>query len=133
MHLPVLQKQKELNTTINKVGFVSGIIAFVSTVAYDIVQLMQVLVVLHYPLDEILIYGTSLCIAIPFVLEILALHYATPGGKKYWSNAALIFSVIYSTFVTANYVVQLATVISMKVRSAGNEINILEQLPHSLF
>jgi len=84
-------------------------------------------------LDETLIYATSLCIVIPFVLEILALHYATPSEKKFWSHAALIFTVLYAVFVTANYVVQLATVIPMKLKGSSNEILILEQTPHSMF
>lgn len=122
-----------MNKTINIVGFWSGLIAFTATVSFVIVQLLQVTGILPYPLDEILIYGTSLCIVVPFVLEMLALHYVTPEGKKIWSHAALIFSTVYSIFVTANYVVQLATVIPMKLQNAGNEIRILEQTPHSLF
>ncbi len=35
--------------------------------------------------------------------------------------------------MTANYVVQLATVIPMKLKGAASEIGILEQVPHSLF
>jgi len=100
---------------------------------YVVVQLLQVAGVLNYPLDEILIYGTSLCIVIPFVLEMLALHYQTPDEKKFWSHAALIFAIIYSVFVTANYVVQLGTVIPMKLKGTADEIHILEQKPHSLF
>ncbi|MBD0300446.1 MAG: hypothetical protein ICV82_09445, partial [Nitrososphaera sp.] len=42
-------------------------------------------------------------------------------------------SIIYAVFVTANYVVQLATVIPMKLKGAADEIRILEQTPHSLF
>lgn len=122
-----------MNHTIYKIGFWSGVAAFLATFAYVIVQLMQIAGFLNYPLDEILIYGTSLCIVIPFVLEILALHYLTPDEKKFWSHAALIFSVIYSVFVTANYVVQLGTVIPMKLKGAADEIHILEQTPHSLF
>ena len=102
-----------MNQTINKIGFWSGLTAFLSTLGYVIVQLLQVAGILGYPLDEILIYGTSLCIVIPFVLEILALHFITPNEKKFWSHAALIFSILYSVFVTANYIV--------------------EQIPHSLF
>jgi uncharacterized PurR-regulated membrane protein YhhQ (DUF165 family) len=122
-----------VNQTINKIGFWSGLTAFASTLAYVIVQLLQVAGVLNYPLDEILIYGTSLCIVIPFVLEILALHYITPDDKKFWSHAALIFSIIYSVFVTANYVVQLGMVIPMKQMGVADGIHILEQTPHSLF
>lgn len=122
-----------MNLGINKVGFWAGLIAFISTTAYVIVQILQVIGVLPQPLDEILIYATSLCIVIPFVLEMLALHYETPGEKKFWSHAALIFSIVYCVFVTANYVVQLATVIPMKLKGTGNEIRIFEQTPHSLF
>jgi hypothetical protein len=122
-----------MNKAIHKVGFWSGLIAFVSTTTYVIVQIFQLSGVLYFPLDEILIYGTSLCIVIPFLLEMLALHYVTPEGKKFWSHAALIFSIIYSVFVTANYVVQLATVIPKKLEGAAHEIRILEQTPHSMF
>src|SRR5687768_5508137 len=122
-----------MDKTIYKIGFWSGLIAFLSTLAYVIVQLLQISRILKYPMDEILIYGTSLCIVIPFVLEILALHYVTPEKKKFWSHGALIFSVIYAVFATANYVVQLATVIPMKLKGASDEIRILEQTPHSLF
>ena len=63
----------------------------------------------------------------------LALHHVTPNDKKFWSHAALIFTVIYAVFVTANYVVQLATVIPMKLKGASSQISILIQTPHSLF
>jgi hypothetical protein len=122
-----------MNRTIYKVGFWSGMIAFTATVAYIIVQLLQLYDVLTFPTDERLIYGTSLCIVIPFVLEMLALHYITPDGKKFWSHAALIFTILYAVFVTANYVVQLATVIPNALKGSLNEVRILQQTPHSLF
>jgi hypothetical protein len=61
--------------TVGRVGFWAGLAAFSATVAYVVVQLLQVVGVLHFPLDEILIFGTSLCIVLPFVFEIVALHY----------------------------------------------------------
>jgi hypothetical protein len=122
-----------MNPIINKVGFWSGILAFTATVAYCIVQLLQLYGVLTYPMDEKLIYGTSLCIVIPFILEMLALHYTTPVDKKFWSHAALIFTILYAVFVTANYVVQLATVIPMTMQGNLDEVRILQQTPHSLF
>ena len=122
-----------MNNTIFKIGFWSGLIAFVSTVAFVIVQMLQLFRVLRYPWDEILIYGFSLCIVVPFIIQMLALHHATPIDKKFWSHAALIFTVMYAVFVTANYVVQLATVIPMTLKGASDEIRILIQTPHSLF
>ena len=122
-----------MNTLINKIGFWSGLFAFTATIAYCIVQLLQLYGVFNYPTDERLIYGTSLCIVIPFVFEILALHYITPKEKKFWSHAALTFATLYAVFVSANYVVQLATVIPATLKGSLNEIRILQQTPHSLF
>ena len=102
-------------------------------VAYCIVQLLQVAGVLHFPLDGLLIYGTSLCIVLPFLLAMLALHYTTAEAKKFWSHAALVLSILYAVFVTANYVVQLATVIPAKINGTDSEIRVLDQTPHSLF
>ena len=118
---------------INKVGFWAGIFAFIFAIAYSVIQILQVLKVVNFPTDEILIYGTSLGIVIPFILEILALHYVSPQDKKIWSHAALIFTTIYAVFVTANYVVQLATVLPNKLNGTYDQIKILDQTPHSLF
>ena len=104
---------------ISRVGYWSGLAAFAATVAYVVVQLLQVAGLLRFPLDEILIYGTSLCIVIPFILEMLSFHYLTPNDKQFWTHSALIFTIIYAVFVTANYVVQLATVIPSKLRGAS--------------
>ena len=41
--------------------------------------------------------------------------------------------IIYAVFVTANYVVQLATVIPSKLAGTSGALRILEQTPHSLF
>lgn len=105
--------------------------AFTFAVAYDVVQILQILGLLRFPLDEILIYGTSLCIVVPLLLEMLALHHLTPRDRQFWTHAALVFTVIYAVFVTANYVVQLATVVPAKIR--GEAPGLLEQTPHSLF
>lgn len=119
--------------TISEVGYWAGLAAFASAVAYDVVQILQIVGALRFPLDEILIYGTSLCIVVPFVLEILALHHLTPHNKRFWTHASVIFTTIYAVFVTANYVVQLATVIPAKRMGAAEAIRVLEQTPHSLF
>jgi hypothetical protein len=122
-----------LARTIGEVGYWSGVAAFASAVAYDVVQILQVAGVLRFPLDEILIYGTSLCIVVPFVLEILALHHLTLHDKQFWTHAALVFTGMYAVFVTANYVVQLATVIPAKLSGGSEALRLLEQTPHSLF
>lgn len=118
---------------VHAVGFWCGLAAALATVAYVVVQLLQVAGMLRFPLDEILIYGTSLCIVIPFLLEMLAFHHVTGEERKFWTHAALLFTVVYAVFVTANYVVQLATVIPAKLSGTSEAIRILDQTPHSLF
>jgi hypothetical protein len=122
-----------MDKTIYQFGFRAGLIASACTLAFVIVQVLQLLGVLSYPWDEILIYGFSLSIVLPFLLLMLALHYSVRAEKQFWSHAALIFTVLYAGFVTANYVVQLATVIPMTISGNASEIGILRQTPHSLF
>ena len=120
-----------MQKTIYKVGFWSALVAFVAAVGFSVALVLQVVGVLVFPWDGILIFGFSLCIATPFMLAILALHYTVPNEKKIWSHAALLFAVIYTVYVTLNYVVQLGTVIPMT--ATADEIRILNQTPHSLF
>ena len=122
-----------MNRTIGNVGYWSGLAAVAATLAFDVVQILQVVGVLVFPLDAILIYGTSLCIVVPFLLEILALHHLTPRDRQFWTHAAVIFATIYAVFVTANYVVQLATVIPAQLRGDTDALLIIEQTPHSMF
>lgn len=122
-----------MENKILKTGFVAGVLAFGATVGYVVVQILQLLRVTAFPADEVLIFGTSQCIVIPFMLLMLALHYATPPAKKFWTHAAVLFTVLYAVFVTANYTVQLATVLPMKLRGQGQEITVLHQAPHSMF
>jgi hypothetical protein len=117
---------------LGRIGFRAGLAACAATIAYDVAQVLQVLGVLHYPLDEILIFGASLCIVVPFVLEMLALHYSTPIERRFWTHAGLIFTTMYAVFATANYVIQLTTVIPAKLRGMADTVRVLEQTPHSL-
>ena len=122
-----------MTRSIGEVGYWSGLAAFASTVAYDVVQILQVAGALRFPLDEILIYGTSLCIVVPFILEMLALHHLTAPERRFWTHAALIFTIVYAVFVVPNYVVQLATIIPAKVAGTVETVRLLDQTPHSLF
>jgi hypothetical protein len=122
-----------MNKNIAKLGYYSALIAFIASVGFDIAQSLQVVGSLKYPLDAIFIYGFSLCIPIPLILAMLALHYSVSDDKKIWTHAALIFTVMYALYVVLNYVVQLATVIPANLRGALAEIRVLDQTPHSLF
>lgn len=118
---------------IREVGFWSGVAAAASTLAFVFVQVLQLVGVTTFPIDAILIYATSLCITVPFILMMLALHHLTTPDKRFWTHAALIFTIIYAVFVVANYVVQLATVIPAQLAGETAGIGVLEQSPHSMF
>lgn len=119
-----------MTKNVSNVGYWSGLTAFTSTVAYVIVQILQVVGMLRSPADEILIYGSSLCIVVPFILEMLAFHHLTMPDEQFWTHATLVFTIVYAIFVTANYVVQLTTVIPAKLEGASGAIRVLEQTPH---
>jgi len=116
-----------MEETMYKVGFRSAFIAFVAAAGFSIAQILQIMGFISYPWDEIFIYGFSLFIATPFMLALLALHYVTPDEKRFWSHAAVLFAVIYVTYVSLNYIVQLTAVIPY---DAPNPV--LIQTPHSL-
>jgi hypothetical protein len=117
-----------MEKTMYKVGFWSALVAFVATFGFSAAQILQIIGLVGHPWDEILIYGFSLFIATPFMLALLALHYVTPEEKRFWSHAAVLFALMYATYVSLNYVVQLTAVIPY---AAPNPV--LIQTPHSLF
>ena len=113
---------------IYKIGYWSAIAAFLAASGYGFVQILQVLGVVESPLADILIYGTSLCISIPYLVAILALHYTAPATKRFWSHGSLVFAIMYCTYVILMYVVQLGAVIPYKITDP-----VLTVTPHSLF
>lgn len=116
-----------------KLGVSMALVAFLANVAYLVAQTLQVAGAVGHPSDEILIYGSSLIIATPFLIAMLALHYLTPEDRKLWSHAGVVFSIIYAVCVTLNYVVQLGTVIPASLHGQLGQIEVLNQTPHSLF
>lgn len=112
-------------------GYRSALVAFVGGVGYDVAQVLQLIGILKPPWDGILIYGFSLVIAAPFMVAMVALHHQTPPERVFWSHTALLMSVVYLTYVTLNYVVQLAVVIPRLAPEAS--LAVLDQTPHSLF
>jgi hypothetical protein len=117
-----------MNHTLYRTGFYTALVASVAVVGYDVSQILQIVGLLGKPWDEIFIYGSSLFIAIPFMLAMLALYYLTPPDKRFWSHAAVLFAAMYAIYVNLNYVVQLTAVIPYSAPEP-----VLIQTPHSLF
>jgi hypothetical protein len=101
---------------------------------------LQVLNVVSPLQDSIIAFGASLIIPTPFLVAMLALHCTVPEEKRFWTHAAVAFAVIYTTYCTLNYVVQLTTVIPAgyswtfeNQSGTAGPLSLLNQTPHSLF
>ena len=114
-----------------RLGFRSSLAAFMATLGYGTVQIVQVLGLIGYPAADVLIYSFSICIAPPFLLALVALHESLPPERRMWTRAALMFGAIYVTYVALMYAVQLSTVIPRSPRSPDQ--GLLGVTPQSLF
>ncbi len=77
---------------------------------------------------------------VPVLVAMLALHATTPERLRFWSSAAVAFTIVYTTYNTLNYVVQLVTVLPAGYSwtfedQAGTQgpLSLLNQTPHSRF
>lgn len=120
-----------MNDASPTLGFVALLVAFVAAVGYGIAQIMEVLHIVTYPLADILIYSFSLCISVPFLLAILALHDSAAARQRLWTGGALLFGVMYVTYVVLMYTVQLSVVIPKSMLSPSD--GVLGVAPQSLF
>jgi hypothetical protein len=116
-----------------RLGFYASLTACIASIVFSVVQILQVVNLLPRPADEIFIFASSLCIATPYVLAMLALHHTARDGQKIWTHAALLLGVVYAVYVSLNYVVQLGTVIPARVQGTLGDVRLLDQTPHSLF
>jgi len=126
-------KQSRRRLDAGDLGLYASLIAFIGAAGYCVVQILQILGVLTFPADARLIYGFSLTIAAPYVISVIAVHHFIPSKKRMWTHIAIAFAIMYATYVSLNYVVQLATVIPASIRGTADDIKLLDQTPHSLF
>jgi len=123
-----------------RIGFWASLVAVVGALGYMLSALLQVLAVLNDMQDAVLAFATSLLMPAPFLIAMLVLHAVTPQDRRFWSSAAVAFAVVYTTYNTLNYVVQLTTVLPAGYtwnfeNQAGTQgpLALLNQTPHSLF
>ncbi|HXQ11844.1 MAG TPA: hypothetical protein VN805_12685 [Caulobacteraceae bacterium] len=120
-----------METSAARLGFYAASVAFLGAAGYCVVQLAQVVGLARFPVADILIYAFSLGIAVPFMIAVLALTFTAEGERRVWASAALLLSVLYATYVTLVYAVQLASVIPATL--AGGAAHELTVYPHSMF
>ena len=120
-----------MNEASPRLGFFASAVGFIAVVGYGVAQTLQVVGIVTYPLADILIYGFSLCISVPFLLAILALHDTVDDRQRLWTCGALLFAVMYVTYVALMYTVQLSVVIPKSILSPSE--GILGVAPQTLF
>jgi hypothetical protein len=120
-----------MNEASPKLGFYASAAAFFAAVAYGAAQIAQILNAVSYPLADILIYGASLCISVPFMIAMLALHDTVESRQRLWTSGALLFGVMYVTYVVLMYTVQLSVVIPKSMESPSSSV--LGVAPQTLF
>ncbi|HXC59812.1 MAG TPA: hypothetical protein VN645_10885 [Steroidobacteraceae bacterium] len=109
-------------STAAKVGFWSSLAAFAMAAGYSIVQILQMLGVLTFPWDEILIFGFSIGIPVPFVLAMVALHHSVLAERRIWTHCAIVLATMYAVLVTIVYATQLAVVVPLKLAGAADMV-----------
>lgn len=132
--------QTEQQLQVLRTGYWASLVALLGAVGYFLSALLQVLGLLNDMHDSVLAYAASLLMPAPFLVAMLALHAVTPLERRFWSMAGVAFAVVYTTYNTLNYVVQLATVLPGGYtwnldNHAGTQgpLMLLNQTPHSLF
>ena len=120
-----------MNTPAEKIGYWSALVSFVAAAGYSIVQILQVVGVLSFPWDEIPIFAFSLCIAVPFLLTMIALHYRVPKQHRVWTHCAIALSALYAGFASFVYTTQLAVVIPARLAGAQATVATLMVVPHT--
>lgn len=105
-----------------KLGFWSSLAAFAMAAGYGVAQILQLLGLLVFPWDEILIFSFSIGIPLPFVLAMVALHYTVPRRRRLWTHCALVLAALYAAMVIIVYPTQLAVVVPQEVAGAGHAV-----------
>lgn len=127
-------------TLLYRIGFWAALVACVGAVGYMLSAFLQMLGMVSDLNDAIIAFGASLLIPVPFLLTMLVLHHTVSEDQRFWTHTAVVFAVIYTTYNTLNYVVQLATVIPAgyswsfdNQQGTQGPLTLLNQTPHSLF
>lgn len=113
------------------IGYGAARVGLAATLAYGAAQGAQLAGVTTPPMDAILIYAASLCIAPAFLLAIVALRQSPGATGHIWGEAACLFAGVYLMFALLVYGVQLGTVIPYGGALPGTAV--LEMRPHGLF
>jgi hypothetical protein len=123
-----------------RIGFWAALIALIGAVGYMVSAFLQILGVVNDLHDAVIAFSASLLMPVPILLAMLVLDHTVAEGQRFWTHTAITFAVIYTTYNTLNYVVQLATVLPAgytwnfdNQQGTQGPLSLLNQTTHSLF
>lgn len=87
-----------------RVGFASGLAAFVASWTFFASSMLNMLGHIDEPWDVLLLAGSSLAIAVFFLMLAACLHAWVPRGQGPWSVLGLSFAVVYTVLASIVYV-----------------------------
>lgn len=94
-----------------KLGYFAALGAAVTSIGYDVPQVLQVAGMLPTPLDRYLIFAPSLALAPCFVVAVAATYDEGLRRDRPWRLAALALAILYAACVSVVYVNQLGVVL----------------------
>lgn len=106
-------------------GFWAAILSALLGMGYCIAQLLAWLNILPHPHELFWVFLPSLFLAPAFLITMVCLHYTAPVGMRMWTTLGVAFGVIYCTFATLNYFVQLTVVAPALTRGKIDESYVL--------
>lgn len=114
-------------------GFWAALAACAASVGYSVAQAMQVFGALRFPLDEVLIFGFSICIATPFVIAMVAFHHSVPYDKRVWTHAGVALAGMYATLVSLVYMTELFVTVPARLQGMSASVAAITLSQHSFF
>jgi hypothetical protein len=108
-----------MSPTPARIGQAAAITAALASIGYGVVQIGQIAGLLRFPADEIAIFGFSICIPIPYLLAMLALHHLTPEPRRFFSHAGVALAGVYATICSFVYIIELCVSVPLRLHAGS--------------
>jgi len=112
-------------------GMVFSLAALTASLVYCACEIAHVLGWLVQPFYDILVYGSSILIATPFVIAMTALYYAVPAQRRFWIHAGIVLAAMYAVLVSLVYFVQLVVVVPAQLAGSEERVRFVLYQDHS--
>jgi hypothetical protein len=132
----------KLSATTSRVGYWSAVLASLFSIIYIIGQLAEWMNLLgsgggsenpSTALGLIVLLTPSLFLGSSFAVLMLCVNHYSSEDKKIWSQAAVMFAIIYTVLISINYYVQLTLVVPHMMRGETESVRFLLFTPFDSF